>query len=76
VGTTLKVNRWASIIKRVGKKKSLRAFCCCSRCSFTVLGPLMYRESMPIQLKTLNNAVLISCREEKEEIILVKEDQL
>jgi hypothetical protein len=36
----------------------------------------MYRESVPIQLKTLNNAVLISCREEKEKIILVKEDQL
>jgi hypothetical protein len=72
----LKENRWALIIIRVGKYKVTRGLCCCSRCSFTVLGPLMYRESMPIQLKTLNNAVLTSCREEKEEIILVKEDQL
>jgi hypothetical protein len=38
---------------------------------YEIKGPL------PAELaKTLNNAVLPSCREEKEKIIFVKEDQL
>jgi hypothetical protein len=43
--------------------------------SFTVLGPSMYRESLPNKLKNIEYTFLTSCREGKEEIILVEEDQ-
>jgi hypothetical protein len=36
----------------------------------------MYEKSLPSQLKALYSTVLTSCREGKDEIILVKEDQL
>ena len=66
---------WALIIIRVGKCKVTQGTLLLFKAQFYCLWTINVW-SLPSQLKALYSTVLTSCREGKDEIILVKEDQL